>query len=201
MECLKKEIAYIAIATWDGPGSKPPHYTILKSLKGPEYGVVTGDVVKGMIVGHTITAYTNGLLQFQITDGTFTSGNPGFGFNEGPSGTYGITSFKASDIVSATRDATSCSSGTVVVDVANSDHVDSSGMPNSQRVNEMQSWDSFDTVTSITGTSIAGRSSLSSTKSEGMGGVSLVFLENPTTGNLLALTISMHNLSETSGFW
>jgi hypothetical protein len=102
----KKETAYIAIAKWDGPGSKPPHYTILKSLKGPEHGVVTGDVVKGMIVGHTITAYTNGRLQFQITDGTFAAGNPGFGFNEGPSGTYGITSFTASDIVSGGRVAT-----------------------------------------------------------------------------------------------
>lgn len=45
----KEETAYIAIATWNGPGSKPPHYTILKSLKGSEYGVATGDVVKGMI--------------------------------------------------------------------------------------------------------------------------------------------------------
>lgn len=108
----KKRTPYIAIATWGGPGSKPPHYTILKSLKGPEYGVSTGDVVKGMIVGHTITAYTNGRLQFQITDGTFATGNPGFGFNEGPSGTYGITSFTASDIVSGTRDIVGSLSGT-----------------------------------------------------------------------------------------
>ena len=96
----KKGTPYIAIAIWNGPHSKTPHYTILKSLKGPEYGVATGDVVKGMIVGRTITAYTNGRLQFQITDGAFATGNPGFGFNEGPSGTYGITSFAASDGVS-----------------------------------------------------------------------------------------------------
>jgi hypothetical protein len=96
----KAKAPYIAIATWDGPGSKPPHYTILKHLKGPEYGVATGDVVKGMIVGHTITAYINGKLQFQITDTKFSTGNPGFGFNEGPSGTYGISSFTASDAIS-----------------------------------------------------------------------------------------------------
>ena len=101
----KAERAYIAIATWNGPGSKPPHYTILKSLKGSQYGVVTGDVVRGMIVGHTISAYTNGRLQFRITDSTFATGNPGFGFNEGPEGTYGITSFRASDSLSATSDA------------------------------------------------------------------------------------------------
>ena len=97
----KKGTPYIAIATWNGPGSKPPHYTILKSLKGPQYGVVTGDVIKGMIVGHTITAYTNDRLQFEIRDSTFASGNPGFGFNEGPNGTYGIASFHASDSISA----------------------------------------------------------------------------------------------------
>ena len=99
----KKGTPYIAIATWNGPGSKPPHYTILKSLKGPQYGVVSGDLVKGMIVGHTITAYTNGRLEFQITDITFASGNPGFGFNEGPSGMYGISSFRASDAISTAQ--------------------------------------------------------------------------------------------------
>jgi hypothetical protein len=98
----EKGTPYIAIATWNGPGRKPPHYTILKSLRGPECGVTVGNVVKGMILGQTITAYTNGRLQFQITDGTFATGNPGFGFNEGPSGTYGITGFEASDTVSAT---------------------------------------------------------------------------------------------------
>jgi hypothetical protein len=60
-----------------------------------------------MIVGHTITAYTNGKLQFQITDTTFSTGNPGFGFNEGPSGTYGISTFTASDTVPSTPDITS----------------------------------------------------------------------------------------------
>jgi hypothetical protein len=95
----KDEKPYLSIVTWDGPGSKAPHYTWLKQLEGPEYGVTTGDVVTGTIVGNTITAYTNGKLQFQITDNTFSKGNLGFGFNEGPSGTYGISSFSASDVV------------------------------------------------------------------------------------------------------
>ena len=95
----KQGTPYIAIATWNGPGSKPPRYTILKSVKGPAYGVATGDRVKAMIVGHTITVYTNGRVQFQLTDGIFTKGNPGFGFNEGPNGTYGITNFTTSDDV------------------------------------------------------------------------------------------------------
>ena len=63
--------------------------------------------MKGMIVGHTITAYSNGRLQFKITDGTFATGNPGFGLNEGPNGTYGISSFTASDMVPGTRGAAS----------------------------------------------------------------------------------------------
>ncbi|MHB1937712.1 MAG: hypothetical protein ACYCOR_14150 [Acidobacteriaceae bacterium] len=98
----KAGVPYLAIATWNGPSSSPPHWTFLKVLHGPDYGVTTGDVVKGTIVGKTITAYKNGKLQFQITDNTFCKGNPGFGFNEGPSGTYGITSFTASEVVSGT---------------------------------------------------------------------------------------------------
>jgi hypothetical protein len=96
---------YLAIATWNGPSSPPPHYTILKDLHGPDYGVATGDVIKGTIVGNTITAYKNGKLQFQIKDNTFSKGNPGFGFNEGPSGTYGISSFAASGVPSGTEGA------------------------------------------------------------------------------------------------
>jgi hypothetical protein len=146
----KKETAYLAIAKWDGPGSKPPHYTILKSLKGSEYGAVTGDVVKGMIVGHTITAYTNGRMQFQISDDTFTTGNPGFGFNEGPSGTYGISSFAASDTVSSSRNATSSSRGASVVDAATSDYdIEGSGIPNRHCVTEIQPRGSFDTTLNI----------------------------------------------------
>ncbi len=91
--------SYVAIATWNGPSSPPPHYTLLKTLRGPGYGVATGDVVKATIVGNTITGYKNGDQQFQITDNTFSTGNPGFGFDEGPSGTYGITSFTAADMV------------------------------------------------------------------------------------------------------
>jgi len=89
---------YLAIATWNGPASAPPHWTMLKDLHGPEYGVATGDVVKAVIVGNTITAYKNGKHQVQITDNTFSQGNPGFGLNEGPNGTYGISSFTASDV-------------------------------------------------------------------------------------------------------
>ena len=118
----KRGIPYLAIATWDGPGSKPPHYTILKSLKGRQYGVVTGDVVKGMIVGHTITAYTNGKLQFQITDTSFSTGNPGFGFNEGPSGTYGISGFMASDTVPGAPVITSTLWATGTVDTTITRH-------------------------------------------------------------------------------
>jgi hypothetical protein len=86
---------YLAIAKWNGPASAPPHWTMLKELHGPDYGVATGDVVKGVIVGNTITAYKNGQQQVQIIDSTFSQGNPGFGFNEGPNGTYGISSFTA----------------------------------------------------------------------------------------------------------
>jgi hypothetical protein len=195
----KKGTPYIAIATWDGPRSKAPHYTILKSLKGPEYGVATGDVVKGMIVGHTITAYTNGRLQFQITDSTFATGNPGFGFNEGPSGTYGITSFTASDMVSGNWDSARSAAGTCVVDIATSYHLDSGGIPNPHGVTEMQFWGSSDTTTGITGTPIAGRSSLNSTKSKGLGEANLTSLANPSEGENTCLICGSQCSERVSG--
>jgi len=99
-------VPYLAIATWNGPSSAPPHWTSLKALNGPDYGVATGDVVKAVIVGNTITVYKNGKQQLQITDNTFSKGNPGFGFNQGPNGTYGITSFTASDSGSQVPDPT-----------------------------------------------------------------------------------------------
>jgi hypothetical protein len=83
------------------PGNRLVSRSKRTKPKGPEYGATTDDVVKGMIAGHTISAYTNCQLQFQITAGTFAAGNPGFGFNEGRSVTYGITGFEGSDTVSA----------------------------------------------------------------------------------------------------
>jgi fibronectin type 3 domain-containing protein len=95
---------YAGIARWNGPLAS---FTSLASWNGPQYSVTTGDVVKATMVGNVITVYKNGVQLGQATDNTFSTGNPGIGFNylvHGSSttnGDYGFTSFTASDGVSS----------------------------------------------------------------------------------------------------
>ena len=86
--------AYLIIVRWNG---RLADFTYLANLHGQQYGVKTGDVVKAMIVGNVITAFKNGVLLAQVTDKTYSTGNPGMGFNEGTNGDYGFTSFTATD--------------------------------------------------------------------------------------------------------
>jgi hypothetical protein len=88
---------YILIVTWNGKGAANP-YTELVNQSAPSYAIAPGDTVKASIHANVITMYINGSQIFQYTDAnnSFTSGNPGFGFNEGPAGNYGFSSFAAS---------------------------------------------------------------------------------------------------------
>jgi hypothetical protein len=65
-------------------------------VSGRKYGATTGDVLRATIIGNVITAYKNGVELGRVTDDTFANGQPGFGFNEGVNGNYGITRFSAS---------------------------------------------------------------------------------------------------------
>jgi hypothetical protein len=94
--CLKTKDAYSEIVRWNGPlGS----FTYLQQLKGAQFGVANGDVVKATIVGKVITTYINGVQIGQATDGTYATGQPGIGFFlQGVSGVnrdYGFTRFEA----------------------------------------------------------------------------------------------------------
>jgi hypothetical protein len=82
------DTAYLIIVRWNGPLAD---FTYLLNVTGKRYGVTTGDVVKATIVGDTITAFKNGVPMGHAKDDTFRSGQPGFGFNEGENGDYGIT--------------------------------------------------------------------------------------------------------------
>lgn len=87
---------YCYIVRWNGPKA---NYTILAS-NTTGGGVVTGDVVKGIVVGSVITAYKNDVQVLQATDSTYGSGLPGMGFNEenaGDNGIYGFSSLTATD--------------------------------------------------------------------------------------------------------
>ncbi len=92
---LPNDRAYLIIVRWNGPLAD---FSYLLNQKGIQYHATTGDVIKATIVGNVISAYKNGVLMGQVTDNTFTSGNPGIGFNERSyNGDYGFSSFTASD--------------------------------------------------------------------------------------------------------
>lgn len=87
--------SYIAIVRWNGPLGD---FTVLNISFGSGCG--NGDVFKASISGSTISAYRNGVLMLTATDGTFTAGNPGMGFNFGCGSAYnqfGFTSYTATD--------------------------------------------------------------------------------------------------------
>lgn len=94
----KDETAYLIMVRWNGGLAD---FTYLAQLHGKQYGVTTGDVVKATIVGNVITTYKNGVQMGQVKDNTYLTGRPGFGFNEGINGDYGITRFTATDAPNA----------------------------------------------------------------------------------------------------
>jgi len=92
--------SYLLIVRWNGPLG---NYSVLSNPSGSQYQAKIGDVVKATIVGNVITAYKNGVQMGQAIDDTYTTGNPGMGFNEQANGDYGYTSFTATDGIAATR--------------------------------------------------------------------------------------------------
>ena len=93
------DTAYLIIVRWNG---ELADFTYLVNAHGKQYGVKTGDVVKATIVGNEIKTYKNGVLMGSAKDNTYIHGNPGFGFNEGNNGDYGISSFSATATDGAT---------------------------------------------------------------------------------------------------
>ena len=89
-DSLRDEKPYLIIVRWNGPVAD---FTYLLNIEGEKYRVATGDVMKATIVGNLITAYKNGVEIGQAKDDTYVNGLPGFGFNEGKNGEYGITRF------------------------------------------------------------------------------------------------------------
>jgi hypothetical protein len=94
--CTSDGTQCIQIVRWNAPLAI---FTYVNTTTGP--GLRTDDSVKATVIGSTITAYINGTMALQGTDGTYTTGNPGIGiFLQGASGVnrgYGFTSFTAMD--------------------------------------------------------------------------------------------------------
>jgi len=98
--CTSDGSQYVAIVRWNGALAD---FTYIANLTPGGPGIHNGDTVKATIIGNTITAYINGTQVLQGTDATYTSGNPGIGFDtESPTGSavdadFGFTSFSAAD--------------------------------------------------------------------------------------------------------
>jgi hypothetical protein len=90
--------AYVQIVRWNGPFAS---FTLIDARGGTTDALNNGDTIKCTISGSTITAYINGIQKLQVTDSTYSSGNPGIGAYlqnaTGVNGDYGFTSFTASD--------------------------------------------------------------------------------------------------------
>ena len=87
------------IARWNGPVG---NFTSLAERRGARYGVKDGDVIRATITGNMIRAYKNGVCVAAVADNTYTSGNPGMGFDVGNSGgpkrktDFGFSTYTAS---------------------------------------------------------------------------------------------------------
>jgi hypothetical protein len=94
--------AYILIVTWNGGGvmGEGAAYTVLVNESAAQYAISAGDTLSASITGNVITMVRNGKQIYEYTDtnNTFPTGNPGFGFNEGAAGNYGLSSFSASTL-------------------------------------------------------------------------------------------------------
>ena len=98
--CLNSDASYVQIVRWEGPLGK---FTYLADLRGTNYGLKDGDILKASIVGNVIKLYINDVQKAQVTDDTYKTGNPGIGEflachggrGIGSNADYGFSSFTA----------------------------------------------------------------------------------------------------------
>jgi len=89
---------YLEIVRWNGPVGS---FTILAQINSSAVGVHNGDILSATISGTTITAFINGVQQLQVSDTTYSTGNPGIGFFvqgiTGVDNQFGFTNYNATD--------------------------------------------------------------------------------------------------------
>jgi hypothetical protein len=98
--CVSSEASYLQVVRWEGPLGK---FTYLADLRGTNYGLKNGDLLKASIVGSNITVYINGIRKLRVADSTHKQGNPGIGEflyceggqNRGANTNFGFSSFTA----------------------------------------------------------------------------------------------------------
>jgi len=101
--CLNNASSYVQIVRWDGPLGK---FTYLADMRGTDYGLKHGDILKASIIGNVITVYINGVEKARAMDNTHKTGNPGIGHflackggqGIGSNADFGFSSFTARGI-------------------------------------------------------------------------------------------------------
>lgn len=95
------DYAYCSVARWNGSFNGGQYWTSLGTAN-PGH-INNGDVFKATIVGSTINVYVNSTLVLTVTDSTYTTGNPGLGFDlkhvsaDAVPNSFGFISFHADD--------------------------------------------------------------------------------------------------------
>jgi hypothetical protein len=87
---------YVQVVRWNGALGD---FTVLGGGNAP--GLKDGDTLKATIVGSDIRVSINDVERAQVTDSTFTTGNPGMGFFRrdcGAGSDFGFTSFSAASL-------------------------------------------------------------------------------------------------------
>jgi hypothetical protein len=74
--CTSDESSYLQIVRWNGPLG---NFTYLADMRGADYGLKNGDIIKASVIGNVITVFVNGIKKAQAVDDTFPTGNPGIG--------------------------------------------------------------------------------------------------------------------------
>jgi hypothetical protein len=74
--CVSGGSSYVQIVRWEGPLGK---FTYLADMRGTNYGLKRGDVLKASVTGNVIRVYINGVEKARATDDTYATGNPGIG--------------------------------------------------------------------------------------------------------------------------
>ena len=87
--CINNEASYVQIVRWDGPLGK---FTYLADMRGTNFGLRNGDILKASVVGNVIRVFINGVQKAQAVDDTFKAGNPGIGEFLACDGGHGVGS-------------------------------------------------------------------------------------------------------------
>ena len=117
--CVNDGASYVQIVRWEGPLGK---FTYLADLRGTNYGLKHGDILKASAVGNVITVYINGVEKARVTDDTYKTGNPGIGFflhakgsrGIGSNTNFGFTSFAARGLGETNRQSAPSSSASPI---------------------------------------------------------------------------------------